>query len=437
MLTYIIQVTSDLLAVSLVLGVTYAFIDWYCSEKGQMILRAGTVLGFIAAGIRAYITNTRRLKGGWRVGMYGYGAGLAVWLVLMICILITAGHFFRIKQYREKDGAAHILVSALTAVLVITQCYNTLFNVYVYPFKFDTGGNGILSTDYLFRLGGYLLGILVTVISAIAACRIMSLAAKKGMTRLLAAVFFILQALFAVNCFGRLMLVLTPRKIVNSQLLFRFGAACNNYGHLFAWAGFAVVGAVGIILWIKSRTMQEPYANKAEHRKLRAAWRNGKRWTAVLGICFVIGILSATWFVKLNTVVIREAPVEEPQLIKDGSGNDSELRVPIEMVSDGHLHRFGYTTAEGNPVRFIVVLKQENTMNYGVGLDACEICGEAGYYENNEGQVVCKKCNVVMNRMTIGMKGGCNPIIIDYDINENYITVPVSEMVNNESRFKK
>ena len=133
--------------------------------------------------------------------------------------------------------------------------------------------------------------------------------------------------------------------------------------------------------------------------------------------------------------MIREAPVEDPQIVKDGAGAASELRVPLEMVSDGHLHRFGYTTPEGKLTRFIVVLKQENTNNYGVGLDACEICGEAGYYENNDGQVVCKKCNVVMNRTTIGMKGGCNPIIIDYDINESYITVPVEEMVKNQSRF--
>lgn len=34
------------------------------------------------------------------------------------------------------------------------------------------------------------------------------------------------------------------------------------------------------------------------------------------------------------------------------------------------------------------------------------------------------------------MKGGCNPIIIDYDMDENAITVPVSEMVKNQKIFK-
>ena len=110
------------------------------------------------------------------------------------------------------------------------------------------------------------------------------------------------------------------------------------------------------------------------------------------------------------------------------------VSVPIADVQDGHLHRYSYRTQNSTTVRFIIIRKGGNA--YGVGLDACEICGEAGYYENKDGQIVCKKCGVVMNTTTIGMKGGCNPIIIDYDIDESYIIVPVSEMVNNQSRFK-
>ena len=41
-----------------------------------------------------------------------------------------------------------------------------------------------------------------------------------------------------------------------------------------------------------------------------------------------------------------------------------------------------------------------------------------------------------MNRTTIGMKGGCNPIISDYDMDENAITVPVSELIKNQKVFK-
>ena len=429
MLTYLINVTGDLLAASLIIGASIAYIDRVYAERGRLIVRIGLALGFFIAAVRAYITNTRRLVGGWKVGAYGYGAALALF-VLWAAVLIV----FSLKKLRS-SGASGIVVPVFTGLLLAAYLFGALPNVFVYPFKFDTGGNGFLSTDYLFRLGGYLLGLVVCAVSALCAYHLSALADQKKYRALSAAAFVLLNVMFAVYHFARLMAVLTARKIVDSVPLFKFSAASNNGAHWYTFTAFILLTLMAVFLWIKSFTEKEPYATKAEHRKLRAVWRSAKRWSVCLLICFVCGILSATWFVKLNTVVIREAPVEEPQLVKDGAGEASELRVPLEMVADGHLHRFGYTTPDGKLTRFIVVLKQENTNNYGVGLDACEICGEAGYYENNDGQVVCKKCNVVMNRTTIGMKGGCNPIIIDYDINEAYITVPVEEMVKNQSRF--
>ena len=436
MLTYLINVTNDLLAVFLIVGVIFAFIDHFCTERSRIIIRMGLVLGFIAAAIRAYITNTVRLVGGWKVGAYGYAVSLILFVVLVLAFVILGRRFFNSENDQLKKKAVEYIITVITALLIASYMYNALPNVYAYPFKFDTGGNGILSTDYLFRLGGYLLGIIVTALGAFAAYRLSSIAAKKGYNKLLGVSFFFLNIIYAVYNFALLMLVLTPRKIVDSVALFNFAAASNNNARFYTYAAFIVLVIMSVVIWVRSYTAKEPYKTKAEYRKQRAVWRTGKRYSVLMLLCFVCAILCSTWFVQLNTVVIREAPVEEPELVKDASGADSELRVPLGMVNDGHLHRFGYDTPEGNSVRFIVILKQENTTNYGIGLDACEICGEAGYYENNEGKVVCKKCGVVMNTTTIGMKGGCNPII-DYDINSEYITVPVSEMVKHQAIFKK
>ncbi len=430
MLTYLINVTSDMLALSVILGVVYAFIDHYCTDKGRMIFRSGVLLGVIAAGIRTYITNTRRLTGGWKVGTYGYGALLFALVLTVVIIAVFARFFFFGKKKRPIYTVSEIFVSVCIALLAAVYFYCSIPNVLVYPFKFDTGGQGVLSTEYLFRLGGYLSGLIICFVSAAAVNKICAVAAKKGYGKLLCAVFFTMNILFGINGFAKLMSVLTARKIVDSTELFRFSAWSNNHSHWYTYILFVIMSAAAIFLWIKSCTAKEPYSTNAEHRKQRAVWRTGRRSTIVLAICFLMCVLCSTLFVKLNTVVIKEAPVENPII------NGDTLVVPLEMVEDGHLHRFGYTTEEGNLVRFIVVLKQENTNNYGVGLDACDICGEAGYYENKDNQIVCKKCNVVMNKTTIGMKGGCNPIIIDYDIDENGITVPISEMVKNQSKFK-
>ena len=437
MLTYLINVTDDLLTLSVIIGVTASFIDWHCRNQGKALFRTGIALGFFAALIRAYITNTRRISGGWRIGAYGYGAALTLFVLLLLAFAVFSRSFYRKSGSTRLTGLSECVISALIGLLSACYLYGALPNVFVYPFKFNTGGNGILSTDYLFRLGGYLLGVAVSLVSASAAYHLLTLAAQKGFSGLLRASFYLLTVMYAVYNFARLMLVLTPRKIVNSIRLFKFAAASNNHSAWYAYTAFLVLTAAAAVIWIRSYTAKEPYKNKAERRKQRAVWRSGKRYSVVMAACFACGILCTTWFVKLNTVVIRETPTEEPILQKDGSGEDAELWVPLEAVADGHLHRFGYTTKDGYLTRFIVIQKQANTNNYGIGLDACDICGEAGYYENRDGQVVCKKCAVVMNRTTIGMKGGCNPIIIDYDINENYITVPVSEMMKNQKKFKK
>ena len=81
------------------------------------------------------------------------------------------------------------------------------------------------------------------------------------------------------------------------------------------------------------------------------------------------------------------------------------------------------------------MIKKPNSKSYGIGLDACDICGETGYYEK-DGQVVCKLCDVVMNISTIGFKGGCNPIVIPYEIKNGQIIVPISGLLEYEREFK-
>ena len=51
--------------------------------------------------------------------------------------------------------------------------------------------------------------------------------------------------------------------------------------------------------------------------------------------------------------------------------------------------------------------------------------------------MVCKLCDVVMNVQTIGFKGGCNPIVIDYEIKDGYIRVPFETLLEHEEIFTR
>jgi uncharacterized membrane protein len=110
-----------------------------------------------------------------------------------------------------------------------------------------------------------------------------------------------------------------------------------------------------------------------------------------------------------------------------------EITIPIESLNDGHLHRFAYISSENIEVRFIVIKKNESA--WGVGLDACDICGATGYYERDD-DVICKLCDVVMNKSTIGFKGGCNPVPLAFTIRDGAMVVKAADLEAEQKRFR-
>lgn len=64
-------------------------------------------------------------------------------------------------------------------------------------------------------------------------------------------------------------------------------------------------------------------------------------------------------------------------------------------------------------MRFIIIKK--NGGAYGVGLDACDNCGDAGYYEK-DGKIICKKCDVAINLSHYRIQGRLQPVPFDYQV---------------------
>lgn len=196
-------------------------------------------------------------------------------------------------------------------------------------------------------------------------------------------------------------------------------------------AGIVLLAAAGVLLIPMAvafaatlrRVPEQP--NPARRRHEIAERRRSRRW--VLASALGFGALVATRTVavaKVNEVPTLSPP--EPYEIRDGNAV-----VALADISDGHLHRFAYD-ASGTEVRFITILK--NGGAYGVGLDACENCGPAGYYEKN-GKIICKRCDVAINPATIGFKGGCNPIPIDFTVDGGSLMVPTSALDDSAKIF--
>jgi uncharacterized membrane protein len=112
---------------------------------------------------------------------------------------------------------------------------------------------------------------------------------------------------------------------------------------------------------------------------------------------------------------------------------DGEIIIPLEKIEDGHLHRYNYHASETIEMRFIVIKKNESA--YGVGLDACDICGPTGYYERKD-EVICRLCDVVMNKATIGFRGGCNPVPLAYTLRSGAMIIQTENLEAERARFK-
>jgi uncharacterized membrane protein len=169
------------------------------------------------------------------------------------------------------------------------------------------------------------------------------------------------------------------------------------------------------------------YKNPAELRKLKAGIRRKRRWAGLVVFGFCASVLSCTVLRAYNERGVVLSPAEPMSISGD------EIRIPLERIEDGHLHRFAWNASDGTEVRFIVIKKSVSA--YGVGLDACDICGNTGYYERRD-EVICRLCDVVMNKSTIGFKGGCNPVPLAYAIRDGAMSVLLADLENEKGRFQ-
>ena len=431
MLKYLWMVTQDLF-----LAVTYttwihALLSRLYGRRGRAVHGAALGLGVLASVAFAVgkQTTNRILTSRWNHYLYVVYIVLVL-LFLLLCLFV--GRSARPDRFRAGDALLCGAASAISAVVV----FYSLPSVLVYPFNFNTMGQGVFSAYYMTRLAGWALALVLLLVYACLMRRCAENLKPFGLLRLFTDLGLVS---FAVYCFIRFFApwvsrskwVQWPVKYdpavhgwIGKMLMFT-----ANHSMLFlAWIPAALAAAVAILFFARNIRVTEPYENSAQRRKLRAGHRRFRRVAAAVAVCLVIVVVSLTAVKTYDTRVV-ELSAPETYTVADG-----KIYISLEDVNDGHLHRFEYRTDNNVDVRWIVV-KKPNAASYGVGLDACEVCGNAGYYERN-GQIVCKRCDVVMNINTIGFKGGCNPIPLSYEVSEGQLVFQVADLVAAEREFR-
>lgn len=418
MLKYLIAVSGGLASAACLLGLLYAYVRRTDPGKGLRILQGGIAVGAVAAVVMSYMKNRTSLvhTGLWNMRIFM--ASTVLLCLFLICLLLP----LRARKPKECGLLSCVLAALLAALLL----FYALPDIYAYPFIFRSlYSESVFSTSFMYRLIGYLFGVVLSLLSFFAAWQVAE-GSPAGLA-LGVTVFALCVNAFQQIC-KTLSTMMTRRMIPVSDGLFDLVVFTSNHSNWFIYGCILPVAVLALLLVYQSLHAREPYDNPAQYRRIRRRWRDCRRVAGLLLFCCLCTVLNLTVLYAIDNREVQLSPAEEYTV------EGENIYVSLAQVEDGHLHRFAYTTASGIETRFIIV-KKPNSSAYGIGLDACDICGETGYYER-DGQVVCKLCDVVMNINTIGFKGGCNPIPIDYSIGDGFVIIPISTLVEHEKEFK-
>jgi uncharacterized membrane protein len=420
MAQYFIDTCDKLAAAMVIVGVLFAYIevkypgDVY-GRRSVFINRIALAAGILAAAVMAIMKNfTNKINTStWNLGIF----------IIVLAALILFYVFTALDQKLEKISGW--VPSTALGVIAFLMLFYALPDVLAYPYAIYFTNKTVLSTDFIVKTIGVILGLILSYLVGFGVYKVAKALPWRNVLGVATGVLLVNE----VKQIGLAVSIMLAKRIIKSNhFLFTYAKNVINYSDLFVYAILLIALVLPVTLIVKSFHVDEPYANQAQHRKIKAKWLRNKRWSTAVIVCFALVVFSMTGLEALTSQVIELSPIEDAVIKNDA------VYVSFDQVKDGHLHRFGYTTENGVTIRFIVIQKP-NSSSYGIGLDACDICGETGYYEKND-QVVCNLCDVVMNINTIGFKGGCNPIIIDYSIEDGYIIVPIDGLLEYESEFK-
>ena len=409
---------EEIIAFPLILAILAAYYRTANPKKKAYVLSFSVVAGIISALISAYIRRLPNYVNRANLGFYSM-IPVIISAIFIIFILV-----FEKKIKSKSEVVFENLLGSLVSINIISSFFCYMPSFFLQMDSFVYYGESAVSTIVLFRVIGFVLAIIMLLLSLFVIYRTgMKLESSK-----LKGILIFSMLVRGITQLNVIVSRLYSLKIIpKNSTVFVITAYITNNARIFDFALMTVLIIVPVILWLQNIKITESYRNNAEFRKIVYNMRRRRHLAQFFLFVMIINILSLS---VIKTYANREVPLSAPEDYKLENGH---IEITLDSVSDGHLHRYVYEARDGKKVRFIVVQKSQGS--YGVGLDACEICGPSGYFERNN-EVVCKLCDVVMNKGTIGFKGGCNPIPFEYKVHDQKIKIDIEVLENLSYVFK-
>ena len=379
-------------------------------------LSLGTVAALIFAILRASVVINQRNF----INMPALC--IAVPIDIAVIVVVVFSHK-TVENWRERPILIHIS-NAIGAVCLALTVFYALPDVILQLTIFVDSSTPLFTSDMLLRALGFVLGVIVAICLSlmVRSLRVTSNAISFKIAIVISMIILLVQHLTSLLQIMQGSILLYIDDFSFSVLVWLI-----NNAHMMIIAQicvFLIPAVSSLIIGFKTAVVGE---NAAQIRVKRAFKRKSRQSAFAAFLAAVTVILTLTFGVSLMNVKPTLTPPEPYEL------HDGVATINFVQISDGHLHRFQYKAKDGTIMRFIIIKK--NGGAYGVGLDACENCGDAGYYEK-DGKIICRKCDVAINLATIGFKGGCNPIPFPYKASHGKITIHTADLDALSSHFK-
>lgn len=403
------------IAFSLTLAILFSFYRTENPKKKRIVISVSLALGIISGLISQYIRS---------IPNYVNRANLDFFSVLPIVLAMI--YIFVVYLLRKKCSRRRYenLVSVGVVVYTVASLFYYFPQVLSQMNSLVYYGESAVSTMVLFRLIGYLFAI-GTIVVSVSAVYAVGKHMRENQLVYIALMNLLIIGMTQINVVVQRLYSL--QIIPKNPMLFKIIAFVSNHSNYFYFASMIFLAIAPVVLIRQNIRVTQPYDNPAQLRKIRYLMRRSRRIATFFLFVLVFNIFSLTY---VKAYAYADVALSEPEPYDTVDG---VVELPLELFEDNKLHRYEYVSAGGKHMRFIVIKKSEGS--YGVCLDACEICGPSGYYMREE-EVICKLCDVVMNKGTIGFKGGCNPIPLPFMVHDKKVKIRTSDLDAQESVFR-
>jgi uncharacterized membrane protein len=360
---------------------------------------------------------------------------------VVLSIALVTGIAFLVCHWLKKSKAVQKGALYSGALLAGALFFYALPPLFLLPSDFVMAGQSVFSTEFLVNLTGALAGLAIVLFAGYMIFHAGTQTARAH-NKDTAEIWFnlCLNAVFVFNMVNQatnvIQFLMARRIIPLNRGMFRVIMLVMNNQRFFIFMEIGIAAILPLVLLLQAsfptalssaKDSAEPPPNPAVIRKQKAFVRRSRRRNMAAVALLGFSVFALTGLKAWNDRAVVLSPAEPFTLAGE------EIVIPVTQIEDGHLHRFAWNALDNTEVRFIVVKKSVSA--WGVGLDACDICGNTGYYERRDG-IVCRLCDVVMNKSTIGFKGGCNPVPLAYTVRDGAMVIRLRDLEQEIGRFK-